>query len=127
MPREVAMSYDYMLFRPLRSGPMSSWPAEKPESLGTESEVKARLAEVFPGLTWRAPAFRLATWDDGDHHAQFTVVPEPDGTVRFVGMTHCARGDVERLARHLGPAVVAVDPQKMTVYSTADGTWTPTR
>lgn len=119
------MSYDYMLFRPLRSAPMSSWPAEKPEPLGTEAEVKSRLAEVFPGLGWRAPTFRMGTWDDGDRHAQFMVVPEPDGTVRSVGMSHCAREDVERLARHLGPPVVAVDPQKMTMYSATDGTWRP--
>jgi glutaredoxin len=41
----------------------ASWPAEQPPPLGTVAEVKARLAEVFPGINWRAPNFRMATWD----------------------------------------------------------------
>jgi hypothetical protein len=122
----VTVGYDYMFFRPLRAGPMSTWPAEQPPPLGTVAEVKARLAEVFPGIHWRAPNFRVATWDDGEEHAEFIVAPEPDGTVRSFSMTHCARADAERLARYFGPAVIALDPQEMTVYSVADGAWTRT-
>lgn len=120
------MGYSYSFFRPLRDGPMSTWPAEQPPPLGTVAEVKAQLAAVFPGIRWHAPRFILATWDEANEHAEFLVMPEPDGMVRSFGMTHCARKDVERMARHLGPAVIALDPQTMTVYSTADGTWTRT-
>ncbi len=116
------MSYSYMFFRPLRDGPMSSWPAEWPPPLGTEAEVKARIGEVFPGIEWHPPE-SMGVWEDGDRCAQFTLAQQEDGMIRSVGMSHCAREEVERLARHLGPGVIAMDEQTAAVYSIADGSW----
>lgn len=119
------MSYDYSLFKAPGSGPMESWPAEQPESLGSIDEIKKALSVLFPDVSWeRSNETWFGRWENGDRYAEFQMTPEHDGKVRFITMRRTERKDVEALCRQLG--VVAIDPQSMELYSSLTCCWSRT-
>jgi hypothetical protein len=120
------MSYDYTLFKAPAPGPMESWPAVPPEPLGTVEELKQRLSQSFPDVLWEElRGAWFGRWQDRAGYAEFQITPESDGSVRFIGMRRVEKEDVEKLCRHL--SVVAVDPQKMELFSSLTGTWSRAR
>ncbi len=124
------MSYDFMFFRPAGEGPMSTWPSRPPPPLGTLDEVKAWLAQAFPTVVWRAlqasAGGAFGSWQAGDDRGEIWIIRDPEGAISSVTLSHCHRAAAERLARLLGPGIVALDPQKMTAYSIGDGAWVRT-
>lgn len=120
------MSYDYSLFKAPGPGPMESWPAAEPEPLGTIDDLKRRLAGMFPDIQWEHELGSwFGRWEKRDRYAEFQVAPESDGQIRFLTIRRAERREVETLSRHLG--VVAVDPQRMELYSGLTAEWTATR
>jgi len=107
----IAMSYDYSLFLAPGPGPMSSWPADAPESLGTFDHVKERLAEVLPDTSWQT--LRETFFGRSEVGVEFQITPDADGSCRFVTARRITRAQLETLCRALG--VVAVDNQTVEV------------
>jgi hypothetical protein len=120
------MSYDYSLFKAPAPGPMESWPADSLAPLGSLDEVKAILSQWFPVLEWRQ--FK-DTWfgkcADTDRYAEIQLTPDSDGLLRFMTLRRVQREEVERLCDRLG--IVAVDPQRMELYSNLTRRWSQAR
>jgi hypothetical protein len=111
---ETCMSYVYLLFKPLGPGPMSTWPAVQPEPLGTAEDLKARLAAIFPDVTWRPWAhgawFGQTTPADPNACQELQLTPDENGQYRFVTARRTTREQLARLCRALD--LVAFDPQQ---------------
>ena len=119
------MSYDYSLFKPLGPGPMSSWPAELPQSLGSIEEVKHALSEIFPDTDWEL--FNdswFGRWESGNAGAEFQLTSEDDDGVHFLAMRRTERVEVEKLCEYLD--VIALDTQTMEQYSNLTRRWSRT-
>jgi hypothetical protein len=81
------MSYDYSLFKPPRPGPMSSWAAQLPESLGSTKEVKQALSGIFPGTLWEPfESSWFGRWESQGAYAEFQFTSESDDAVHFLTM-----------------------------------------
>ena len=118
----LTMSYDYSLFKPLGTGPMSSWPAELPAALGSADEVKQALSKVFPNTDWELfEDSWFGRWENGKAHAEFQFTSESDEMVHFLTMRRAERSEVEKLCGHLD--VIALDTQKMEQYSNLTPRW----
>jgi hypothetical protein len=120
------MSYDYSLFKAPGPGPMESWPVARLDSLGTVDALKQKLSELFPGINWtNSHDTWFGRWQGRERHAEFQITPERGDDVQSFTMRRTERKEVERLCNHLG--VVAVDPQKMELYSNLTGSWSQAR
>lgn len=117
------MSYDYSLFKPLSPGPMSSWPAQLPESLGSVEEIKQALSTLFPNTTWEQ--FNdswFGRWENGEAYAEFQLTAEREDEVHFLTVRRAERVEIEKLCGHLD--VIALDTQRMEQYSNLTRCWT---
>jgi hypothetical protein len=120
------MSYDYLLFRAPGDGPMGTWGAVEPESLGSAAEVKARLDRLFPGTRWRPFEHEGGTawsgqFEQGTRSAEFQVLSTaPNGAIRALSARRLPRGEVEQACEALG--LVAVDPSG-SVYRPERRAW----
>jgi hypothetical protein len=116
------MSYDYSLFKPLGPGPMSSWPAQLPESLGSTNEVKQALSGIFPGTIWEPfDSSWFGRWESQGASAEFQLTAESADGIHFLTMRRTERAAVERLCEHL--KIMALDQQTMEQYSTLTRCW----
>jgi hypothetical protein len=101
---------------------MESWPATDPEPLGTIDDLKKSLSGLFPDIHWEhIQGTWFGRYENGDRYAEFQISTEDDGKIRFLSVRRTERHEVETLSRHLG--VVAVDSQRMELYSNVTGRW----
>ncbi len=115
------LSYDYILSK----GDASMDLEELLESamsaaIGSTETLKSAISTVFPSVQWTQSVFTAAdgsthlSWFGRQGTPEFQFMPEPDGQVRLLTMSHCERSEVELLARTL--ELVAVDQQTMEVF-----------
>src|SRR5689334_1037275 len=83
--------------------------------LGPVEPLKAAIGRLFPALEWkffdkqRPDGSAGSSWFGLQGPPEFHLMVEPDGQVRFLGMSHCERVEVEQVARAL--RLVAFDMQ----------------
>jgi hypothetical protein len=115
------LSYDYILSK----GDPSMGLEELMESamngvIAHTENLKTSITNLFPSTRWTqsvtpAPGGTRVSWfGELQGGPEFHFMPEPDGEVRLLTMSHCERSEVELLARTL--ALVVLDQQTMEVF-----------
>jgi hypothetical protein len=116
-----ALSYDYMLGKgDAATGLEGFMESSMNETIGVVDTVKSSITTLFPSVRWEQSTANSAdssgqlSWFGRLGPPEFHFLPEPNGTVRLLFMSHCERAEVERVARSLG--LVAVDEQTMEIF-----------
>jgi hypothetical protein len=77
---------------------------------------------LFPDIHWDdSQGTWFGLYENGERYAEFQISPENDGSIRFLTVRRTERREIESLSRHLG--VVAVDTQRMELYSNVTHRW----
>lgn len=104
MKGKGAMSFDFYLYRASPGLPaINDWEKDHAEPLGTPAELRARVSELFPGLTWRGDAGgRMSALGQGlGESIELSLGPNKGPFVQFV-VTYTSPPVLRKLMEALG-------------------------
>ena len=106
------MSYAYFLFAKPIDGHAVTLEAlaAAPRSIGTPTDLMARINTLFPSVKWETQSGDAVAWFGVKGPPEFLLMPDADGNVSVLKAAFIELDEIRRLAAAL--TLIVFDPQK---------------